>query len=323
MALRAISVCSGIGGLDLGLDYASALGAPAVRPVVYIEREAFAAATLVARMGDKVLHEAPVWSDVATFDARAWRGAVDLVVGGIPCQPHSLAGSRRGTEDERNLWPHFWRIVRESGATVAFLENVPGLRSSGGLGAILEDLAHGGWDAEWLDVSAAQVGAPHRRQRLFVLAYAQGLAERGDPVAGPAVADAVRERPQAGRGAVEQRAGRGQPAAGLGAMADAGGEGRGERGLGRDERPGEHDAARGDDADGRDARALALPYPWPPGRDTPPERWPADCPEPGLRRGVDGASAGLFRADRLRALGNGVVPQQAAAAWCELWRRIA
>jgi DNA (cytosine-5)-methyltransferase 1 len=100
--LHALSLCAGAGGIDLGLTIAC----PTYRTVCYVEREAYAAATLVARMEDKALDCAPVWDDVGTFDGRPWRGAVDILTGGCPCQPFSVAGKRKGVDDPRHLWPH-------------------------------------------------------------------------------------------------------------------------------------------------------------------------------------------------------------------------
>jgi len=86
-----LSLCAGAGGIDLGLTIAC----PGYRTVCYVEREAYAAATLVARMEDKALDPAPLWDDVTTFDGRPWRGAVDILIGGYPCQPFSVAGKVR------------------------------------------------------------------------------------------------------------------------------------------------------------------------------------------------------------------------------------
>lgn len=321
MALRAISVCSGIGGLDLGLRLGAQLGAPDVRTVCYIEREAYAAATLVARMADATLDQAPIWSDLSTFDGRAWRGSVDFVFGGIPCQPHSVAGKRGGADDGRWLWPDFWRLVRDSGAALALVENVLGFRSSGGLGSVLQDLADGGWDAEWLDLGADSVGAPHHRKRIFLLAYAQGCAlrefaereqqqqaERGDAIA------------RHDRAGVVEEGGIGASSFSGSVVAYADGDGREGVGLGTVEH------SRGDKETRRhdvDRCSGTLSHRWPPGRDCLCGDWPEEQPKPGIRRGADGADRGfLYRADRLRALGNSVVPQQAAYAISELWRRV-
>lgn len=96
---RCLSLCAGVGGLDLGVRLAE----PAARTVCYVEREAPAASILVARMEDGWLHPAPIWSDLASFDAGAWRGAVDCVVSGDPCQPNSVAGRGLGADDDRWL----------------------------------------------------------------------------------------------------------------------------------------------------------------------------------------------------------------------------
>ncbi|SFB99232.1 DNA cytosine methyltransferase [Tropicimonas isoalkanivorans] len=118
--LFGLSLCSGAGGIDLGLTIAI----PGYRAVGHVERETFAAATLVARMEDASLDQAVVWDDVATFDGRPWRGAVDIVTAGYPCQPFSVAGKRRGADDPRHLWPHVARIIGEVEPPFVFLENV-------------------------------------------------------------------------------------------------------------------------------------------------------------------------------------------------------
>ena len=118
--LFGLSLCSGAGGLDLGL----AIAIPGYRAVGHVERETFAAATLVARMEDASLDQAVVWDDVGTFDGRPWRGAVDILSAGYPCQPFSVAGKRLGTEDPRHLWPHVARIIGEIEPPFVFLENV-------------------------------------------------------------------------------------------------------------------------------------------------------------------------------------------------------
>jgi len=120
-SLFGLSLCAGAAGLDLGL----ALAEPGYRAVGYVERDAYAAAVLVARMEDQTLDRAPVWDDLATFDGRPWRGLVDILSAGYPCQPFSVAGRRRGTVDPRHLWPHVARVIAEYGPVWVFLENVP------------------------------------------------------------------------------------------------------------------------------------------------------------------------------------------------------
>ena len=106
--IHGLALCAGVGGLELGLKLA--LG-DAFRTVGYVEREAFAASTLVARMEDEALDRAPVWDDLKTFDGVPWRGKVDLVSAGYPCQPFSVAGKRRGESDPRHHWPHVLRAI--------------------------------------------------------------------------------------------------------------------------------------------------------------------------------------------------------------------
>jgi DNA (cytosine-5)-methyltransferase 1 len=134
-----------------------------------VEREAFAVATLVAQMQNGNLDEAPVWSDLGTFDGRAWRGAVDCVIAGLPCQPYSAAGKRRGHDDERAIWPSFMRVVEECEPAVVFLENVAQFVQY--FRPVGERLCALGYRIEAGIFSAAEVGAPHRRERFFALAY--------------------------------------------------------------------------------------------------------------------------------------------------------
>jgi len=158
--------------LELGVRIALGDG---YRCVGYVEREAFAAAALVARMEDAALDQAPVADCLESFDGRAWRGAVDLVTAGFPCPPVSVAGRRKGVDDDRWLWPEVWRICSDVGADVLFVENVAGLVADGrAFGSILGDLAEGGWSAEWLCVRASDVGASQKRRRVFVLAWRAG-----------------------------------------------------------------------------------------------------------------------------------------------------
>lgn len=172
MALRSIELCAGYGGFTLGLrDYG-------IRTVAYVERDSYAAATLVARMEEERLDQAPIWDDLCTFDGTAWRGRVDLITAGFPCQPFSTAGKQRGLDDDRWIWPNIAGIIADVRPRYVFLENVTGLIRAG-LANVLADLAALGFDAEWGVLSAAAVGAPHRRQRVWILAYADD--ERHEP----------------------------------------------------------------------------------------------------------------------------------------------
>lgn len=349
MALHSISLCAGIGGIDLGLERIRA-----ARTVCYVEREAFAAACLVRQMQQGNLAEAPVWSDLRTFDARAWRGSVDLVVGGYPCQPFSFAGRRKGTDDPRHLWPEVFRIYRESGARFLFCENVAGHLSLG-FADVLADLAEVGATVEWGLFRASDVGAPHRRERLFFLADRggdRGLSEFPGWFAGEALGDSARglleqlRRPSEDAGDPRGRSG-GSDRAG-GDVADGDGGRRGQHSEAHD-RDGSHalghvadgcDSAVADTrgiggtaglsgqvarqeglagiADDRRGRLLGFP-PGPRDRDGW-SRWiAAGGPQPCVRGGSDGIP---HRVDRLRGLGNAVVPQVAALAFTNLWTRM-
>ena len=178
--MNGLALCAGIGGMELGVRAVL----PAYRTVCYVEREAYAAAILVARMEDGLLDPAPLWSDLRTFDGRPWRGVVDLVTAGFPCQPFSLAGKRRYEADERHLWPEIARIVFECEPALVFLENVS-------IRAFVEpwrDLRELGFHlSRPFACTAAELGAGHRRRRVFVLAYHEhsrlevGQGQRSDP----------------------------------------------------------------------------------------------------------------------------------------------
>jgi DNA (cytosine-5)-methyltransferase 1 len=165
-----LALCAGIGGLSLGLQRAG------IRTACYVECDEYRIATLIARMRDGNLDNASIWDDVTTFDGKPWRGRIHLISAGFPCQPFSLAGKMRGTEDERYIWPDIFRIICEVRPPYILLENVPSLlMAKRGRGAplsnILGDLATHGYDAEWYVLSAATFGAPHLRERIFLVAY--------------------------------------------------------------------------------------------------------------------------------------------------------
>ncbi|OLP44139.1 hypothetical protein BJF95_06125 [Rhizobium oryziradicis] len=173
--LNIISLCTGGGGLDLAVE----LAIPSARTVCMVEREAFAVAQLVSAMQAGHMAPAPIWSDARTFDGRPWRGLVDGLIGGIPCQPHSLAGKRLGQEDERDLWSVARRIIVQSGAWFVLIENVRGILSSGGAERVWRDFQRLGFSVEGGLFTASEVGAPHERERLFVLAVADNACWRG------------------------------------------------------------------------------------------------------------------------------------------------
>ena len=165
-SLNILSICTGGAGLDLGLE----LAVQGARTVCMVEREAFAVAQLVSAMEACLLASAPIWSDARTFNGRQWRGAVDGLIGGIPCQPHSLAGKRLAEEDERDLWSTARRIIVQSGVWFVLIENVRGMLSSGGAERVRRDLHRLGFAVEGGLFTASEVGASHERERLFILA---------------------------------------------------------------------------------------------------------------------------------------------------------
>lgn len=361
-ALNLIELCAGTGmlglGLKLGLDR---LGIRA-RTVCYVERESYAAASLVARMEDSAMDRAPVWDCVESFNGRAWRGAVDCVVAGIPCQGHSLAGKRMLLADERNLWPDTRRILRDAGARLFLLENVRSLLIpnkklglEAGIRRVLDELAEDGWDAEWCLFPASGVGASHRRERVFLLARHRDQ-RRGRGADEPR--DEAREPDAAWRGlelAIAAGGGLGklrQPSGGDGltggrdeALADTASVGL------QGQRPRMVEVATAQIRPGLPGRACGVLPLFAPARDdyhgwlrvlgADPTLVPAvrrrergrvpshhEDAESIIRRVSDGVAQGLdadcipSRSDRLRLCGNGVVGLQAAVAVVILWRRL-
>jgi DNA (cytosine-5)-methyltransferase 1 len=144
------------------------------RTVCAVEYDAYAASVLVARQNDGCLEPFPVWSDVRTFDGRPWRGIVDVVSGGFPCQDISAAGKGGGIKGERSkLWQEMARIISEVRPKFVFVENSP-LLTSRGLGRVLGDLAALGYDAQWGVLGAIHAGAPHKRERIWIVANTFG-----------------------------------------------------------------------------------------------------------------------------------------------------
>lgn len=139
------------------------------RTICAVERDAYAAQVLAQRQNDGALPPFPIWSDVCSFDGRPWRGIVDVVSGGFPCQDISAAGGGAGIEGERSgLWKQMVRIIDEVRPLYVELENSP-LLIQRGLAVVLGDLAQMGYDAQWIRLSASELGAPHDRDRAWVV----------------------------------------------------------------------------------------------------------------------------------------------------------
>ena len=170
--LNELSLFTGYAGFSLGLRLAGIQ----TRCVGYVEINPYCHQLLRARIRDGYLDWAPIITDVRGADFRPMAGMVDIITAGFPCQPHSVAGQRRGASDERNLWPDTLRTISEVGPTWIMLENVPGLLSGDDgrppyAGTVVGELAQIGYDAEWRVVSAADAGAPHKRERWWCIAH--------------------------------------------------------------------------------------------------------------------------------------------------------
>jgi DNA (cytosine-5)-methyltransferase 1 len=147
------------------------------RTVCAVEFNEYARNVLVARQNDGTFPPFPVWDDVRTFDGKPWRGIVDIVSGGFPCQDISVAGKGAGLDGERSgLWSEFARIIGEVRPRYAFIENSPMLVARG-LDRVLCDLAAMGFNAEWCVLSAADVGAKHLRERVWILGYSNSYGQ--------------------------------------------------------------------------------------------------------------------------------------------------
>jgi DNA (cytosine-5)-methyltransferase 1 len=170
--LRELALFAGAGGGILG---GKLLGWETVCAVEY---NAYARSVLLARQNDRALTPFPIWDDVRTFDGKPWRGIVDVVSGGFPCQDISVAGKGAGIEGERSgLWSEMARIICEIRPKYAFIENSPMLANRG-LGTVLADLSKMGFDAQWGVLSCADVGGVHLRERIWIVATNTKIMQR-------------------------------------------------------------------------------------------------------------------------------------------------
>ena len=283
------------------------------RTVCAVEWDAYAASVLVQRQNDGCLPPFPVWDDVQTFDGRMWRGRVDVISGGFPCQDISAAGKGAGIDGERSgMWGHMARIVGEVRPRNVFVENSPMLVGRG-LARVLGDLASLGYDARWGIVGAHHTGAPHRRDRMWILADSCGARLQGKQQ--PGALHSKGNRAQA-HGSVAERSsipGPLEPCAfcgyefsydalgrygcpncfgeGFDDVSDSDGEGWEERSWW----PTESDLGRGL-PDGLASRV--------------------DINGTDAQGGISRVGKGIpHRVDRLKCIGNGQVPQCAALAW--------
>jgi len=308
-----VSFCSGYAGIERGLELAGV----EARTVAYVEIEAFAVANLVAKMESNALAPAPIWSNLKTFPAHLFRDRVDILTGGYPCQPFSAAGKRVGKDDPRHLWPWIRQHIDTMRPVRCFFENVEG-HISLGLREVIEELEGLGYATAWGIFSAAEVGAPHQRKRVYIMAnsssgsrgnskgfvrgqdYKTKRSQNTDTSARSSenVADSNNTRQQP-----NQRQGQARYDAGRRGQELANAVSKGSQGwLHRRQDKERQSELR------HFGRSGAAP------KQQGQEVWDI---EPRLGRVVDGCAD---RVDRLRLLGNGVVPQTAAQAWVVLER---
>ena len=180
-SIRHLSLCSGYGGIDLGLRRVL----PECRTIAYVEIETFAIQNLVDKIETEQLDAAPIHTNLKTFPFRKFRGCVDILSGGFPCQPFSNAGTKQSTEDPRHLFPYILEGIRECRPSVVFLENVEGIISSKTgdgepvLKYVLRSLEEVGYRATAGVFSASEIGAPHQRKRVFIMGYSQHDGSHG------------------------------------------------------------------------------------------------------------------------------------------------
>ena len=180
--IRHLSLCSGYEGIGIGLRRVL----PNVREIAHVEIEAYAIANLVAKMEANEIHPAPVWTNLKTFPFRKFRGCVDILSGGFPCQPFSVcnSSSRRSTEDPRHLFPYILEGIKQCRPRLIFLENVEGIISSktgdgeSVLQYVLRSLEEVGYRSTAGIFSAVEVGAPHQRKRVFIMGYSTSQCDK-------------------------------------------------------------------------------------------------------------------------------------------------
>lgn len=170
--LNELALFAGAGGGILGSNL---LG---WNTVCAVERDAYAAQVLAQRQNDGILKPFPIWSDIASFDGKPWKRIVDVISGGFPCQDISAAGKGAGIDGERSgLWAEMARIISEVGPEFVFVENSPMLVGRG-LARVISDLAQMGYVMQWARFSASNFGAPHQRDRLWIVGHSR--SERFD-----------------------------------------------------------------------------------------------------------------------------------------------
>ncbi len=316
VALHTVSLCTGLGGIERGLEIAAP---EAFKPVLYCERELSVAAIIANEIEAGSLPAAPIWSDVKTITRGSVaryldRVGVDCITGGYPCQPFSVAGKQLGKDDPRHLWPAIAEAIERYSPSVCFFENVGGHLVCG-FQQVCEDLERMDYRVAAGIFTASEVGASHRRERLFILGMADSISKRCQRIvanrsAGSNFNDAGRN----GRASVDS--GRLRASSGVAATTQETNE------LGDTACNGNSDWEKCSRRIGSDVASCFAPGPNADWRSIV-ERWPELAPatenKQATESDVRGLVDGLSRADQLRALGNSVVPQCAAVAFLGLW----
>jgi len=182
--IRHLSLCTGYGGIDLGLRRVL----PTCRTVAYCEIEAYAIQNLVEKIEAGQMDEAPIWSNLETFPFQEFYGCVDILSGGIPCQPFSNAGTKGGVGDERHLYPFISEGIKQCRPSILFFENVEGMFSTYTeenevvLHYVLKDLESMGYTATAGIFSAEEIGFPHQRRRIFIMGYSEHFRLHGGKI---------------------------------------------------------------------------------------------------------------------------------------------
>lgn len=259
-----------------------------------VEIERYPRECLLQRQRDGVLPRFPIWDDVRTFDGKPWFGLVDIISGGFPCQDISCAGKGAGISGARSgLWREMFRIICEVRPRFAFMENSPMLLSRG-IDRVLGDLAEAGYNAEWLVLGAGDIGAPHQRDRIWIL----GVSQHADRDFQSEVREIPRRKQETKSDGVCTEISDTEE------MAYANNNGRRKESIKTGE-PGQTLAETPPKQSGRAGGSVHR-------TDSP---WSA---EPGLGRMADGVA---HRVDRLKAIGNGQVAAVACIAFFTLLRR--
>ena len=276
------------------------------RTVCAVEWEAYPASVLCARQNDGILPPFPIWDDVQTFDGHPWRGIVDVISGGFPCQDISVAGNGDGLDGERSgMWREMARIIGEVRPRYAFVENSPMLVTRG-LERVLADLTSMGYDSRWGVVSAADIGAKHKRERIWIVANSRYWRRRDKRIA------ETRKNSQAERSINSNQTGRPSEQSASMAYTDS---------MRELQPQGTEQNQRGWIGDSSDIisnascknverqRSISIGVESEFGHIGNASWWQL---EPNVGRVADGVAA---RVDRLKAIGNGQVPLCAATAW--------